>query len=126
MRGVGSLATLVDNRVHGMIARTWRTRIDPARAGDYRTFARCISLPMFRAQPGFLGVLFATSADGRTVTTLWQDLDSLEALERSPAYRRTVARLDATGILIQSGQVELLGLDGAYFADTEMLAGITR
>jgi len=48
-----------------MIVRIWRTRIDQARASEYRDFAHSRSLPMFRAQPGFAGVFFAARQDQR-------------------------------------------------------------
>jgi hypothetical protein len=49
-----------------MIVRIWRTQIDQARAGEYRDFAHSRSLPMFRAQPGFAGALFAAQRAKRS------------------------------------------------------------
>ena len=41
-----------------MVARIWRTGVKPERFEKYERFARERSLPMFRAQRGFIGVLF--------------------------------------------------------------------
>jgi hypothetical protein len=38
-----------------MVVRIWRTEIDVTRAEEYRDFAHSRSLPMSRAQPGFVG-----------------------------------------------------------------------
>src|SRR5215510_4968167 len=82
-----------------MIVRIWRTRIDQARAGEYRDFAHSRSLPMFRAQPGFAGALFTARRAERAVITLWRDLASAQALGHSSAYQATVAEIEATGFL---------------------------
>jgi hypothetical protein len=80
-----------------MIVRIWRTQIDQARAGEYRDFAHSRSLPMFRAQPGFAGALFAAQRAERVVITLWCDLASVKALDRSHTYHggARVRRRDA-------------------------------
>jgi len=100
-----------------MIARIWRTQIDPARAGEYRDFAHSRSLPMFRAQPGFAGVFFAARQDQRVVITLWHDLTSARALDHSQAYQATVAQIEATGFLQGQGTVEVLELEEVFLAD---------
>jgi hypothetical protein len=97
-----------------MIVRIWRTKIDPARAGEYSDFARSRSLPMFRAQPGFAGVLFAGQGGERSVITLWRDVSSAEALDRSETYKTTVAAIEATGFLRGASAVELLELEDIF------------
>jgi hypothetical protein len=52
-----------------MVARIWRTAIEPARAEEYGEFARS-RLPMFRARLGSRGVLFASRNAERMVITL--------------------------------------------------------
>jgi hypothetical protein len=71
-----------------MIIRIWRTQIDQTRAEEYRDFARSKSLPMFRAQPGFAGVLFAAHAAELAVITLLHELTGVEALEHSHSPTR--------------------------------------
>jgi hypothetical protein len=73
-------------------ARIWRTEIDETRADEYREFAHARSLPMFRAQPGFAGVLFAAQGTQRAVITLWEDLAGAEALDKSPPTKRRSPR----------------------------------
>jgi quinol monooxygenase YgiN len=73
--------------------RVWRTHIDGGQAAEYEHFAATESLPMFRAQPGFLGLLFGRDGDKCIVTTLWKDHAAADALENSPAYQDTVARI---------------------------------
>ena len=95
-----------------VIARIWRTGVDPARVGEYRAFAERRSLPMFRSRPGFLGVLFAEGERGFAVITLWLDRAAAGALERSDAYRATVADIVATGFLTGAQGVEVLDVAG--------------
>ena|SRR5215217_5398797 len=95
-----------------MIVRIWRTEIDPARADDYLRFARSKSLPMFREQRGFAGVLFAATETQRAVITLWRDLTAVDALDDSPTYKATTEEIEATGFLRGQSTVEVLELEG--------------
>lgn len=97
-----------------MIVRIWRTRIDGGRADEYLDFAQSESLPMFRAQPGFAGVLFAAREAERAVITLWDDLDAVDALDSSPTYAATVEAIEATGFLDGPSTVEVLDLEGVF------------
>ena len=90
-----------------MILRTWRTQIDAARAEEYEQFARERSLPMFRAQPGYRGVLMSRQGADAVVETLWDDRESAERLATSPSYRRTVQEIQATGFLLGDSSTEL-------------------
>jgi heme-degrading monooxygenase HmoA len=96
-----------------VIVRIWRTGIDPARADEYERFAQERSLPMFRAQPGFRGVLFTTAADGdRAVISFWEDEQAVELLDRSESYRETASALGSSGILRGEQSVEVLDVGG--------------
>ena len=95
-----------------MVVRIWRTEIDATRARDYWDFAQSRSLPMFRTQPGFVGVLFAAHGAERAVITLWHDRAAAEALDHSRTYRATVAEIEATGFLRGDSEVEVLELQG--------------
>src|SRR5262245_6708677 len=99
-----------------MIVRIWLTHIDQTRADEYRDFAHSRSLPMFRAQPGFVGVLFAAHRAERAVITLWRDLASVEALDQSQTYKATVAEIEATGFLQGQSVVEVLELEEVFLA----------
>jgi hypothetical protein len=100
-----------------MVARMWRTQIDETRAEDYRRFAHSKSLPMFREQAGFAGVLFAANGAERAVMTLWRDLAAARGLDRSDTYRSTVAEIEATGFLRGESTVELFELEGLFLED---------
>jgi hypothetical protein len=69
---------------------------------------------MFRAQPGFAGVLLSARGAERAVITLWRDMSCAEALDRSRACRATVAALESTGLLRSEGIVEVLDLEGIF------------
>ena len=77
----------------------WTTRVTEARATEYEAFARQISLPMFRQQPGFLGVAMFRRGEDCVVLTLWHDAESATALARSDSYTRTVSEILAAGFL---------------------------
>ncbi len=88
-----------------MIARLWKTSIAPGQAAAYEAFARDVSLPMFRAQPGFVGCVMGRDPDpdgnsGRAwVLTLWRDQAAVDALAASPNYRSTVDAILVAGLL---------------------------
>jgi hemoglobin len=102
-----------------MIVRIWRTQIDQARAAEYRDFAHSTSLPMFRAQPGFAGVLFAAHRAERAVISLWHDLASVRALDQ----KTTVAEIQAAGFLRGQSAVEVLELEEAFLEDPALRSG---
>ena len=97
-----------------MVARIWRTHIDEKRAHEYRRFAHARSLPMFREQSGFVGVLFTANLSERAVITLWRDLASAQKLDQSDTYKSTVAEIEAAGFLRGESSVEVLELEGAF------------
>jgi heme-degrading monooxygenase HmoA len=82
-----------------MLQRVWRCTIDPDRSGEYEDFARDVSLPMFRAQPGFRGCLMTRRGEDCEVLTLWDGPDAIEALNASASYQATVAKILATGFI---------------------------
>ena len=105
-----------------MLQRTWRCTIDPDRAGDYEDFAREVSLPMFRIQPGFRGCLMARRGAECEVLTLWDGPEAIEALNGSDSYHATVAKILATGFIRQEQgttitQVHLASLGEALEPD---------
>lgn len=114
-----------------MIVRIWRTEIEPTRATDYLEFARHYSLPMFREQRGFGGVLFAAGGAERAVITLWQDMAAVEALAESDTYARTVEAIEAAGFLRGEAEVAVLEVEHSHLEasivaldeDTSVLRG---
>jgi heme-degrading monooxygenase HmoA len=79
-----------------MVARIWRTGVKPERFEEYERFERERSLPMFREQRGFVGVLFMREkADRAAVLTLWEDEKAVGELEASPLTARPSRRSSA-------------------------------
>jgi heme-degrading monooxygenase HmoA len=95
-----------------MIMRIWRTQVDVTRATEYERFATEQSLPMFRANRGFSGLLFGRHGADCIVITLWEDEAAADALEDSPRYRDTVARISTTGFLAGPSRIERFTLHG--------------
>jgi hypothetical protein len=96
------------------VVRIWRTKIDPARADEYDEFARTKSLPMFRAQTGFMAVLLTSRETERAVITLWKDWDCVDALDTSASYAATVDEIETAGFLQSDQSVEAFALDGTF------------
>jgi heme-degrading monooxygenase HmoA len=99
-----------------MIARLWKTGLRPDRIAAYEIFAREVSLPMFRAQEGFLGCVMSRRGHEGHVLTFWRDLDAVDALARSPSYKATVEQILAADLLageqsIEVTDVHLVALD---------------
>jgi heme-degrading monooxygenase HmoA len=93
-----------------MLARIWRTKLDISRIADYEHFAIQRSFPMFKDQPGFLGVLFARQEADCAVITFWDQPAAIEALESSPVYLTTVAEINQTGFLVGDASVDILDI----------------
>ena len=106
-----------------MVARIWRTGVKPERFEEYERFARERSLPMFRAQRGFIGVLFMREkADRAAVLTLWEDEKEVEDLEVSPLYRQTVEAILGTDLLAREQSVELFKVHGGRVLAADLAA----
>ena len=99
-----------------MIMRIWRTQVHEAHAREYERFAADVSLPMFAAQPGFRGLLFGRNHGDCAVITLWDDDAAADALDTSPSYRETVARINAAGFLRGASTVERLTVHGSHLS----------
>ena len=97
-----------------MIVRIWRTAIRPEQIDAYEEFAGSVSLPMFREQPGCRGVMFARRSSECVVITLWENMDAVTALTRSPSYQSTVSAIEATGFLVGSATTDVLQTHGGF------------
>ena len=103
------------------MVRIWRTRVDADRLDEYERFASERSKPMFEAQQGFRGVLFARAGGACAVISIWRDRDAVEQLENSKSYQQTVSAIVATGLLIDDSSVEVLELHGEVSIDADTL-----
>lgn len=95
-----------------MIARIWRTQVDEARMAEYERYANEQSLPMFRQQTGFLGVVFLRTPHDCAALTFWEDAAAIAALGDSPSYQETSHRLQETGMLLGEQSVEVFAVRG--------------
>ena len=93
-----------------MIGRIWRTQVLSDRADEYEAFARDISLPMFRQQQGFEGVLMLRRDEECLVISLWHSEDDLAVLSGSASYNDTVAQIVARGFLFGEQTVDLFNV----------------
>lgn len=82
-----------------MLMRTWTTTIDSVREVDYERFAHDISVPMFREQAGFLGLIMARAGALRSVVTFWENEAAIAALEASERYIATLELIGRQGFL---------------------------
>ena len=106
-----------------MVARIWRTGVKPERFKEYERFARERSLPMFREQRGFIGVLFMREkADRAAVLTLWEDDKAIEELEASLLYRQAILGSD---LLAREQSVEVFEVHGGQVLAGEFAAKLS-
>jgi heme-degrading monooxygenase HmoA len=96
----------------GVLIRVWRTGVKSERIAEYEEFERNDSLAMFKQQAGCLGVLFLRSREGCAALSLWRAESDIAALESSPTYQETVARLMASGLLEGEQRIEIFHYAG--------------
>lgn len=96
-----------------MILRIWRTKVNIERIQEYERFEMEHSLPMFRRQHGLMGVLFLREgADHSAALTLWENLESIEALDTSTSYQQTAGALGESGLLVGEQSVQIFEIRG--------------
>lgn len=108
-----------------MIVRTWQTMIDPDRVDDFESFANTHSLPMFRQQPGCLGVFLSRAGADSTTFSFWEDREVIDRLVSSPSYQDTVRRIQKAGLLRGEQIVTIFPIFGGYL-DLEKVEGQLR
>jgi heme-degrading monooxygenase HmoA len=110
-----------------VILRIWRAKLNPARLAAYRHFELERSLPMYRKQPGLLGVLFLREAEDRAASlTVWEDRGAVEALTSSPSYRETTHELAESALLAGDHSVEVLEVEGGDLRLEALLGALDR
>jgi heme-degrading monooxygenase HmoA len=97
-----------------MIVRIWRTGLDLSREDEYRAFEETQSLPMFRQQAGFRGVLFLRQDGSAAALTYWESPEAVARLGESDTYRATVDRLEQTRLLRGSQTVEVFQVTAGH------------
>lgn len=95
-----------------MIFRIWRTQIMPGRKAEFEHFANTRSLPMFKQQQGFLGVVFMHTEKDSVTLSIWEDKQAVEALTASETYQATVKDILASGLLMGEQTTEVFEVFG--------------
>jgi heme-degrading monooxygenase HmoA len=110
-----------------VILLVWRAEISPGRSEEYRRFEWERCLPMFRLQPGFVGVLFLRQTEDHTVSlSVWEDRGAVEALDSSPSYRRTARELAKRRLLEGGHSVEVLEVGGGELRPEAFMGALGR
>jgi heme-degrading monooxygenase HmoA len=99
-----------------MIVRVWKVGIADGQAEALEQFAKQVSLPMFRQQPGCLGVLFTRSEKTCATITLWESEESIEALNLSASYQKVVRAIEESGVLEGAHQTEAFCFYGGFLS----------
>lgn len=97
-----------------MIVRLWTSRVDEARIAEYEQNERNRSTPMFRQQPGCLGVLFLRSCGNCFALSFWKDLESVEELKTSQSYLDASAFYSNSGMLLGEPSLEVFEVKGGF------------
>jgi len=97
-----------------MIVRLWATRVDKSRSEEYEENERNRSTPMFRAQPGCLGVLFLRSGGESFALTFWRDIEAVERLKTSQSYLEASAFYADSGMLINQPSLQVFEVNGGF------------
>ena len=97
-----------------MIVRLWKTRVDKARMGEYEENEGNRSTPMFRKQPGCLGVLFLRSGDDCFALTFWKDMEAVERLKTSKSYQAASSFYSDSGMLIGEPSLQVFEVKGGF------------
>ena len=88
-----------------MIIRVFRATTKPGKAQEFREMLERLSIPMVKAAKGMLGYYVGAPVDPGisefTVTTLWQDLDSVKAFAGDD-WNRSVIPPDEIPLIAES------------------------
>lgn len=104
-----------------MIVRLWTTRVAKDRISEYEENERSRSAPMFRKQPGCLGVMFLRSNENCFALSFWKDRESVEKLKTSTSYLEASAFYASSGMLVGDPSLEVFEVSGG-FLDLEAFA----
>jgi heme-degrading monooxygenase HmoA len=102
-----------------VLIRLWRTKLVQSRIAEFEENERNRSAPMFKQQPGCLGVLFLGTNDDCLVLSFWKDRNSVDALASSPSYRAVVDFYSSSGMLIGTPTLDVFELKSG-FLDSEI------
>lgn len=105
-----------------MLLRTWTVSIVPGRENDLEDFARQVSLPMMREQPGCLAAFFTRTATHCLTLTIWASQAQIDAMECNAAYRQVVQQIEASGIVGADHRTQVHDLYAGFIASAGLAA----
>jgi len=97
-----------------MLLRIWKVGIAPAKAAALEAFANTVSLPMFKAQAGCLGVFFTRTDRHCATVTIWESQQAVDAMETTTLYQDVVRQIEDSGILGSDHQTEVFSVYGGF------------
>ena len=100
-----------------MLVRIWKVGLAPAKGTELEVFANNISLPMFQAQRGCLGVFFTRTETECATITIWESKQAIKEMEDSPAYQQVVQQIEQSGILGDNPQNQVFSVFGGFVSD---------
>ena len=99
-----------------MIVRLWKTQVKRERLATYEQNERDCSLPMFKEQPGCLGVLFLRSDEMCFALSFWKDADAVDRLKTSKSYLEACAYYEQSGMLIGDPSLQVFEVKDGFFS----------
>jgi heme-degrading monooxygenase HmoA len=81
---------------------------------EYEENERNRSTPMFKQQPGCLGVFFLRSADDCLALTFWKDMDAVNKLKHSESYLQASAFYEQSGMFLGEPSLEVFEVKGGF------------
>jgi heme-degrading monooxygenase HmoA len=100
-----------------MLIRIWTVGLAPGKGEELELFANTKSLPMLRARPGCLGVIFTRTDTMCATLTAWDSQEAIDATEKSSDYEEVVKQIEASGLLTDNHSTEVLNVYGGFLAD---------
>jgi heme-degrading monooxygenase HmoA len=100
-----------------MIVRVWQVRVKENALAEYEENERNRSLPMFKEQPGCLGVLFLRSMGMCSALTFWSDRAAIEQLNSSKSYLDASRFYENSGMLEGEPTLQVFEVQGGYLGD---------
>lgn len=97
-----------------MILRKWTIGFESEKIGEVENFSRDISLPLFEAQPGCLGVFFTRAGNEYTTLSLWESLESATSLESTEQYQQAVVWIQESSFLQNDFRIKMHQVYGGF------------
>jgi heme-degrading monooxygenase HmoA len=88
--------------------------VEKVRIAEYEENEHNRSIPMFRQQPGCLGVMFLRSSANCCALSFWKDLEAVARLKTSTSYLEASAFYASSGMLVGEPSLQVFELSGGF------------